>query len=256
MNKLLKPNALPLFAAAAGIVGGILNWILYRLGVDGKGLLVSGHPLSWLLWSVTAVTLGLILLAVWKLDGSDAYEDNFASSIWAGLGHLLAGAGFVVTVLQNPPMMQGSLGTLWYILGLLSGPSLLLAGFCRVRGKQPIFVLHMIPCLFLVLHIINHYQTWSGNPQIQDYVFVLLGAMALVFFSYYTAAFEVEFGNRRLHLGMGLSAVYLCMVALSCTEYLFLYAGGALWAQSSLCSLIPKPRAPENQEGEICDDPA
>lgn len=256
MNRLLKPKNLPLLAVAAGIFGWFLSRQLYRWGMDEKGLLVANHPLSWLLWIVVGGALTVIALRVRKLDGSDLYEDNFAPSLWAGIGNILAGAGFLLTAVLNDPVMVGNLGIAWALLGLLSGPCLLLAGICRIRGKKPFFALHMVPSLFLMLHIINHYQTWSGNPQVQDYVFSLLGAMALVLFAYYTAAFGVDSGNRRMHLGMGLAAICLCMVALSQTEYLFLYAGGMLWAESDLCSLNPKPRAPQTEEGEVSDDPS
>jgi len=256
MNKLLKPKNLPLFAVEAGILGWLLSRQLYRWGMDDKGLLMANHPISWLLWIVTTAALGILAANVWKLDGSDRYEDNFAPSHWAALGHTAAGLCFLLTALLNAPMMPGKLGIAWKVLGLLSGPCLLLAGLFRLRGKRPFFGLHMVPCLFLVFHIISHYQTWSGNPQVQDYVFSLLGAMALVFFAYYSAAFDVDSGNRRMHLGMGLGAVCLCITAIATTEYLFLYTGGLIWAESDLCSLTPKPRAPESQEGEVNDDPA
>lgn len=256
MNKLLKPKNLPLFAAQAGIVGWLLCRMLYRFGVDDKGLLAAHHPLGIALWLVTAVTLGILIVRVRKLDGSNRYVDNFAPSKWAAVNHALAGIGFALTVLLNDPMMRSGLGTAWKVLGLLSGPCLILAGLARAGGKRPFFVLHMIPCLFLVFHIINHYQQWSGNPQVQDYIFTLFGTMALMFFAFYTAAFDVGSGRRRMQLGMGLAAIYLIMVIIAQTEYLFLYAGGLFWVQSGLCSLEPKTRAPKPQEGEKPNDPS
>lgn len=256
MHKWLKPKNLPLFAAAAGIIGWLLRRQLYIWGMDDKGLMVRNHPLELLLLVLTGVTLGILALGVRKLDGSERYEDNFSPSKVAAANHLLVGLAFLLTAVLNEPMMQGNLGTAWKVLGILSGPCFLLAGMARGKGKRPFFALHMIPCLFLVLHIINHYQTWCGNPQVQDYVFPLFATMALILFAYYTAAFEADTGKRRMHLFTGLAAIYLCMVAISRTEYLYLYAGGLFWAQSDLCSLEPKPRAPEAQEGEAPNDPA
>lgn len=253
MHKLWKPKNLPNFAAAAGIIGCLLRKALYLWGTDDKALLTRRHPLELLLWLVTALTLGVIVLSVRKLDGSDVYEDNFAPSNRAAVGSAVAGVGFLLTALLNEPMMQGGLGLAWKVLGLLSGPCLVLAGLGRAKGTRPFFAVHLIPCLFLVLHIINHYQTWSGNPQQVDYVFPLLGTMALMFFAYYAAAFAVDFGNRRMHLGVGLGAAYLCIVVLSRTEYLFLYAGGLVWALSDLCALEPRPR---KQEEEVTNEPA
>lgn len=256
MNQLLKPKNLPRFAVVAGILGWQLRAQLYIWGIDDKGLMLPHHPLALLLLALTAVTMAVLALGVRKLDGSEAYGDNFAPSTGAAVTHVLAGLAFCLTVLLHRPAMANHLGTAWKVLGLLSGPCFLLAGFSRLKGKQPFFALHMIPCLFLVLHIVNHYQIWSGNPQVQDYVFTLLGTIAAALFAYYTAAFDADTGKRRMHLFTGLAAVYLCLVVIARTEYLLLYAGCLLWIQSDLCTLNPKPRAPEVQKGDGSHEPA
>lgn len=256
MNKLLKPKNLPLFAAAAGITGWLLRKQLYVWGIDDKGLMVRNHPLELLLLALTAVTLGVLILSVRKLGGSEAYADNFGPSNASAVTHALAGLAFVLTVLLNEPGMGGNLGIAWKVLGILSGPCFLLAGLSRLKGKQPFFVLHMVPCLFLVLHIVNHYQAWSGNPQVQDYIFSLFGTIAVILFAYYTAAFDADTGKRKMHLFTGLAATYLCLVILARTEYLLLYAGCLLWVQSDLCALVPKPQAPEAQKGDVPNEPA
>lgn len=256
MKRLLKNKYLPILAFGAGIVGMVLRALLYARCLDERNLLPAGHPLELLLWVVTAVTLGYLIARIQKLSGSNRYVDNFRPSAVAAVGHILAGAGFLLTALINEPMMHNYLGTIWKLLGIAAGPCLMLAGINRVQGKRPFFVLHMTPCLFLVLHIINHYQLWSGNPQLQDYVFALFGTMTLTFFAFYSAAFDVGSGRRRMHLGMGLAAVYLCLVSLPQTEHLFLNVGGIVWALSDLCTLEPKPRAQRRKEGENANDPS
>ena len=105
--------------------------------------------------------------------------------------------------------------------------------------------------VLLVFHIVNHYQTWSGNPQLQDDLYTVLGTMAVLFFSFYTTSFDVDLGKRRLHLFMGLAAVYLLMVSIPTTEYLFFTVGCACWAGSDLCRLIPVPKViPETEGGD------
>ena len=52
-------------------------------------------------------------------------------------------------------------------------------------------------CLFFLVHIVTRYQLWSANPQMQDYVFALLGAMALMFFGFYEASQAADCGNPR-----------------------------------------------------------
>ena len=250
MNIFRNPKSLPVFTVICGAAGMVLRRCQYAFALDGKGLLAPSHPLTLVLTVFSLLVLGLIIAAVWKLDGSAKYEDNFGPSNGAMAGHLLAAIGIFLTVLLNYAPIPGALGNAWDLLGLTSLPCLTLAGLCRKKGKKPFFLLHLVPCLFLVFHIVNHYQAWSGNPQLQDDIYTVFGTMALMFFAFYTAAFDVDAGKRRMHLGMGLAAVYLTMVSLTGTEYLFLYVGCACWAGSDLCSLIPvpKPAEPETEE--------
>ncbi len=250
MNQTSKAKYLPLLTVALGVAGMLLRWALYAFCLDEKFLLPTNHPVEILLWIVTAAALGIIVFAAWKLDGSNKYWDNFKASPVAAVGHVLAGLGIFLTALLNAPLLSNNLGVIWKLLGLVGGPCLLVAAWARYQGKRPNFLLHMIPCLFLVFHIINHYQRWSGNPQLQDYVFTLFGTMALMFFCFYTAAFDVGSGRRRMHLGMGLAAVYLCLVNIPGTQYLYLYAGGIFWVLSDLCTLTPKPRVRKKKTGE------
>lgn len=245
MKKLLKPNHLPAAAAGLGGLALVLRRLVYAFAVDEKNLLTGNHPLEIALWVLTAAALGYLVVNVWKLDGSDDYSDNFRPSFAAGVGHVLAAAGILVTVLTNAPRMSGYLGTFWQYLGYLAPVFLVVAGAARVQGRQPNFLLHLIPCLFLVVHIVNHYQLWCGNPQLQDYLFALLGTMALMFFSFYNAAFDVGSGKRRMQMGMGLAAAYLCMAELAVTQYPYLYLGGIAWALTGLCSAYPRPRRQE-----------
>lgn len=245
-----NPKHLPLIPLFCGILGMALRWGLYALALDEKGLLTPRHPLEIALTVFSLLTLALIAAGVWKLDGSEKYEDNFAPSSTAFVGHILAALGIGLTVLLNAPRMYGNLGTVWRALGILSPLCLLAAGSCRRTGKKPFFLLHLIPCLFLVFHIVNHYQTWSGNSQLQDDIYTVFSTMALMFFTFYTAAFDADAGKRRMHLFMGLAGVYLTLVSLLNTEYLFLYVGLTSWVLSDLCRLTPVPRPPEPEKKE------
>lgn len=248
MKHLTKPKLLPVLTLALGVLGLLLRLLLYAVALDERYLLPGGHPLSVALWLVTGAALALIITATWRLDGSSRYQDNFSPSPAAAAGHFLAAGGILITVLVNQPLMSGYLGRVWRVLGFLAPPCLAVAGIDRLRGRQPFFLLHMTACMFLVFHIVDHYQFWSGRTQLQDYIFALMGTMVLMFFSFYSAAFDVESGKRRMQLGTGLTAVYLCTVNLSTTQYPFLYLGGIAWALTDLCTLTPKPKPPESEQ--------
>lgn len=250
MKTLRKPNRLPRLVWVAGLLGGLLRTGLYRFGVDSRGLLAAKHPLALALWLVTAAALAAAVWSLRKQVGSARYRDTFGPSGLSGAGHMAAGICILLTAWLGSPLLTNYLGTIWKLLGVLSGPCLMAAGICRMKGKQPFFLLHMVPSLFLVFQMIDHYQLWSGNPQVQDYLFDLCGTMALALFSYYSAAFDVDAGNRRMYLLTGMASVYLCTVALSRTRFLFLYAGCILWVLSSLESILPAKAQPEPEEGE------
>lgn len=240
MKKLLDTKNLPRLVTVLGCTGWLLRMWLYRFAVDAKNLLVRNHPLELLLWLVTAGAAVLIAVKVWKLDGSRAYEDNFRASSWAGMGHFAAAAGILVTVLFAQETTQGSLYALWKGLGILAALALAWAGVSRMQGSRPLFLTHLAACAFLLIHMVGHYRGWSGNPQLQDYVFDLLGCVALTLFAYYETAFDAGMGRRRMQLATGLLAAYFGYVAVSGSQYPLLYAGGVAWALTDLCSLTPK----------------
>lgn len=248
MRKARKSDSLPVVMAGLGAIAMVLRRLLYLFATDIKNLLTANHPLEIALGCLTGAAMVYLLLRVWKSDGSNLYGNNFAPSRTAFYGHCAAAAGIALTVLTRGPVMRNYLGAAWSVLGGMAPACLVSAGYCRMRGKQPFFGLHLLPCLFLVFHVVNHYQVWSGNPQFQDYGFALFGTMALLFFAFYTAAFDVDVGRRRMQLGMGLAAVYLCLAELGQTRYPWLYLGGSLWALSDLSTLEPVPMTREELE--------
>lgn len=232
MKKLRGPAAAPYLCAALGLLGMGMRFLLYLTGLDEKNLLRPGNPLAWGLWAVSLLAAAYILLRTWRSGGSGGNGDNSAPSLAGAAGHILAAGGILFTVLRNGPVMPGLLGMAWQVLGYLAGAGLAAAAVFRLLGRKPFFLTHVAACLFFAVHIVNHYQLWSGNPQIQDYVFSMLGAMALMLFGYCNAIFDNGTGNRRLQLATGLAAVYLCLVALSGSGYPLLYLGGAAWAMT------------------------
>ena len=220
-----------------GLLALVLRWQLYRSGVDVKGLLVQHHPLGIALMVLTIGVLIRIVLAVRKLETSSDYETYHRASLWSALGHVAAGAGMLVTVLTGATMMGGYVEIVWRGLGLAAPVCMLAAGVARALGKRPFFLLYVVACLFLALHTVTRYQFWSGNPQMQDYLFSLLGLLALVFFCYYHAAWDADCGNLRLTLGTGLAAIYFCTAELAVSSGPALYLGGLLWVFAELCSL-------------------
>lgn len=250
MKTILKSKNLPFLIAALGGVGLLLRLQLYAAAVDEKNLLNPGHPLELLLLALTVAVAAVIVVGVWPLYGSTRYGDNFGPSVPAAVGSVLAGVGIALTVLLAESR-DGYLYQVWKLLGLLCAPCLAAAGYCRLKGLRPQFLLHGVVCVFLLLHMICHYQIWSTKPQLQDNIFSLLGCVALTIFAYYQTAFDAGSGKRRSQLAVGLMGAYLSLVALSGTDAPLLYGGCAIWALTDLCSLTPvRRRQKAVKEGE------
>lgn len=225
---------------------------LYAAALDEKGLLTAGHPLSIGLWAAVLAGTLLIALTVRKLGGSNVYEDNFRPSTLALLGHIHMGLTVAFMAWLYPLSLEGVLGQFWKILGIVCGGSMIWGGICRKQGKMPFFGIHAGLCLFLLLYLVSRYQGWSGNPQLQDYVFELLALVSLVLYSYQCAAFEAGMGSRRMYLATGLFVLLLWGPASFRGQVPGLYFSGAFLTVTNLCRLTP----PQKKDEVDAHDPA
>lgn len=241
MKNRRKGNSLPIAMLLFGIIAMLLRRRLYLTAVDAKGLLLRGSSLEVMLLALTAAVAGIVILSLKKDRGSERYEDNYSASIPGALGHIAAATGIFLLVRRTIPGMVGYLGLLWQILGHAAPVCLVLAGVLRIFGRKPFFLFHVIPSLFLLVHVVNCYQLWSSNPQLQDYLFALLATVSLALFAHHTAAFEAGLGNRKMVLGAGMAAVYLCLAELGWTDHPELYFGGMFWALTGTCKVSPIP---------------
>lgn len=239
MKNRQKGPGLPLAMVVLGNFAMVLRRQLYLTAADAKGLLMRGTLLEMMLLALTAVAGGILLLALKKDRGGNGYEENFSASVPAGLGHVAAATGIFTMVRGTAFGMPGYMGLLWQLLGMAAPVCLVLTGILRILGKKPFFLLHVVPCLFLLVHTVGNYQLWSSNPQMQDYLFALLAILALILFAHHTAAFEAGLGNRKMVLGAGLAAVYLCLAEMGWTDYPGFYFGCVFWALTGLCKAAP-----------------
>lgn len=244
----LKSTQLPVLVLGIGGVCFALRWLLYRVAVDEKNLLLSGHPLEVVLWLLTAAAAAVTVTVVWKLDGSNRYVDNFRPSVESAAGDFLLAIGIAITLLSMGKS-ESNLERVRTIVGCLAAVSLVLAGISRFQGKRPFFAFHSLVCVFFAIYMLGCYRTWVGNPQLQDIVYELFGCVTLTLFSYYQASFDVGSGRRRMQLAMGLLAAFSCITALAHTEHWVLCLTAAIWTATNLCSLTPVPRR-QRERGE------
>lgn len=255
MKTFLNPKDLPLAVGLMGIGGALLRLLMMLLATDRRGLIQPGHILVTLLWVVTALTVLLVTLPVRKLGGSRKYSLNFSASRAAAFGCGVMALCLLITTAFS--LERSGLGYLRYGLGLAAGSCLIFLSYGRFRGINVSFLFHCVVCTFFAIHMVSRYRVWSGDPQLLDYVFEVFACVGLMLFAYQQAAFELDMGNRRKQLCLGLLTAYFCLTALPRVSSPLLYLGGAVWTLTNLCTLTPPPRrkraapeAPRPKENE------
>lgn len=221
---------IPKVALLLGVVGFALRLALDRFFREESGLFPSAHPLNLGAMAVAMAALALAFYAARNMEDAVGYQDSFPASLPAFLGHMLAAAGILATVLTAQSGMTGGMMLLWKLLGFASVPCLMAAGWLRYRGRQPFFLLHLIPTLFLLLHVISNYQNWSRESQMTDYLFSLLGMAGALLFAFYHSAFDTGLEWRRRLMFFAYAGASLSFAAIPGSPYPWLYLGCGFWA--------------------------
>lgn len=244
-----KKYRLPILAGLLGLLACALRLAISRWAVDTKGLLIAGHPLSIALWLITVAAVLLIVLQVRKLDGSPRYSDNFGPDLLSAAGCILLAVGIFLTIL-GARFDTLPLEILRNLAGAVSILALTWVGICRRDGKMPFFLYYGLVCLYLTLHIVSRYQSWSGQPQLMGYFFPMTGSLLLALFAYQQTAFSVGLGKRRMQLAIGLLGGFFCFGAMALGRDVLLYLTGGFWMLTGLCDPVPVPRRRKNPISE------
>lgn len=244
MNKKWNTTYLPVLILGCGGVSGALWALMQRFCQDEKGLLNPWNVPGILLLLITLAVSVAVILLTRPLGGSNRYGDNFGPSLPGAVTTFAAAAGILLLVLGDLRSQQDILSIAWLVLGLLSVPSLILTGLCRLKGKRPHFLLHAILCLFFGIHMANQYRLWSSNPELPDYSYQLFACVGLALTAYCHTAFDVGMGRRLRMLPIGLLTAYFCLVCICVEGYGLFYLTCGLWAAANLCAVQPKPRRP------------
>lgn len=244
MKKYSELNILPCLMLAGGIVGLLLRFAAQTLAVDPAGLPLLRHPLRICLWLLSLGLPALAALVIARTDKAGDYGTCFPPSAAGAAGHFALAVCIALTLALVPPKLSGTIGKVWLYLGIAAVLGLTWAGGCRLGTKPPCFVSHLTLCLFLAVHILSHYPAWSGVPDLMNYLFTLLGLIALLLYAYHRSACDTGLPGKRKLLMTGMTAVFLCTMALWDTRFWLLYGGGIFWVLTDLAGLwIPGKRA-------------
>lgn len=223
--KLTKdPKWLPWSVLALGCVGGALRFLLYRVAVDEKGLLIPMHPVELILWALTAASVCLAVL----FTGSDPKKRR--DDQLEALGQVMAAVGIAITAAGGFRAGAGVLDLVHMFFGLAAAVLLCFGAILRWQAKpEPIFCAG-VTCVFFALHLVWRYRGWSAQPQLQDYFFPLTGAVLAMFFAY----LRCDSAKWKFRRAVGLLGTFCCVVAICKTLDPALYLGAGLWMITNL----------------------
>lgn len=243
LQSILKPISLrPAMLKRVVLGGGAVAFGLYRLlyatGIDGRGLLKSGH-FAWVLLCILSVAAGVVIFAsASQFRGGDV---RFRKSLPAAV---CCGLALVSTVFTGLSDLWG--GYLIYAIpAFLAACAFAAVTHCRLRGRKPNFGMHSLICIHFTLQLLKLYQANSFHPQFQDYIFQILACVALAVTAYQLAAADLSRGSRRWLWTAGMAAVYLCALSLGSTSTGLFLTGGA-WAFTALMVPMRKREKAEN----------
>ena len=231
MTLAVKPKFMKALLGAASILGLALRTILYRAGIDRKGLLIQGYWADSAIWILTAAVAVAIALWCRQLRAPEEYEEAFPRSLPAA-GAVFAGIAFFLSPTVGAP--SPTFVNIEIALRIAASASLIGVSYFRSQGKRPSFLLHCIVCLYLALRLVCQYRLWSADPQIQNYAFYLGAHVALMICAYQLAACDAGFGNHGKLWAAGMAGIYLATLSLIGGSEPFFLIGSILWLWTNL----------------------
>ena len=234
MRKKWTTSALPVFALGLGLVIIGLRGLLYSFCIDEKGILSASHLLHQICLVLAVGWLVFLAFRVRELGGNNDPQENFSLWPWAVAAAIAGGYLTIQHGLQQ--LAPNTMNVLRLALTLLAAISMVVSLF--LKDKRGI-AFRVYLCLYFSLEMLLRYRSWSGNPQLPDYVFHVAACASLAVCAYQRLAFDVGLGHRRWLLYWGLAAIFLCLSALVGPENWEYYLGSGLWAFSALCRLDP-----------------
>lgn len=248
----------PLFlATAAGVLGLCLRLIFYRIGFDDRNILSSSHPLHIACLVLAAIMAIYLLLAVRKTSISKDPLLNFPEHPLRTAGSLAAAglmacystvlmqeAGSALDILRTAlfpgaalTQVSGSiLAVVRVFLTLAAALAMAIHPLISHRSGIPELCRHGVISVFFALDMLCRYQSWSGNPQLPDYVLQVFAGVSLALTGYQRLAFSTGLGKRRTMLFCSLMSLFLCLVCVAGPDTPIFYLGSAFWSGSCMCA--------------------
>jgi len=222
MKYLSKLPVLTGLCAGLGLICLCIRQWLLQGGTDEKGLLISGHPGIFLSVLILAAVVCLLCLS---LRQRQVYRFNNSTLSIVSMLFSAIGYGYAAWKL-----LFSHAYPLYVVTGLLGIISVLCALFIAFSLFRKLRVHPLVYCpfvLFFLFFLICRYQQWSGEPELQRYLFQMLGVISLMMAAYHRAALAADKKGARNYLLLSRAAVFFCIAAIPGSAYGILYGCAA-----------------------------
>ena len=219
-------SKLPVVTGLCAVLGlvclCIRQWLLSS-GTDDKGLLTAGHP--GMLLSVLLLAAAVCVLC-FALRQQQVYR--FRNSTLSIVSMLFFAIGYGCAAWQLLFSHSYPLYVITGILGILCVLCALAIAFCLIRKIRLHPLVFCPPVLFFMLFLVCRYQQWSGEPELQRYLFQMLSVVTLMLSAYHRAALAADKKGVRSYLLVSRAAVFFCIAAIPGSAYGTLYGCAAV----------------------------
>jgi hypothetical protein len=257
----LKKIYLPLLAVLSLLGGAARLWNL-KTAIDSEGLFVAGHPSTYVLVALSLISVLLLGILSIRSPGRSGealvlYSRSPVSSVAAFLLLLGVILEFVEALVSGP----GLSAPILCLLGIVSGICLLVVAAGRKRGRCFHPCLELLPVLYLLIKLILNFKSWSTDPIILDYCFLLFALIFSLLGFYHSAGFCFDQGKPRKALFYASAGIYFSLMAAvdgildGSIATFAIYLSLLLWLWPIVsCLLLPREAPKVEQPPEVKED--
>lgn len=222
----------PIYLALGVVVVLLHKWLMTFVEDTESMLLPKGTAPEILIWVLTAAA---VVAAFWFTRKTKL---NPPERIQAALYDVIEGLGIISLLFEQ---VQGPdlLIRIYQIFCVLAAACLIVCAVFRTLGRKEPFLLHLFPCIQLVLQLLIYYQLYSEVPQLMNYVLGLGAVLCLALAGYFRLAAASGLPGKAWYHGVCLLGVYFCAGAISQSTFGCFYAASAVWL-ANVCAGLEK----------------
>lgn len=231
MKKNFKIACLSPIYLVLGIAALLLHKWLMTLVEDTESMLLpKGTVPEILIWVLTAaaVVCAFGFTRKTKLNPQERVQGAL-SDVIEGLGM----ASLLFEQVQGPELLV----RIYRIFCAASAVCLLACAVFRGFGRKAPFLLHLVPCVQLVVHLLIYYQLYSEVPQLMNYVLGLGAVLCLTLAGYFRLAAASGLPGKAWYNGVCLLGVYFCAGAIAQGTFSGFFAASAVWLSDACAGL-------------------